>query len=90
MESGKTFNIQDPKNFLLFQQKRMSAFLFKSFLVELEDLRDDRIISEEYFEKRRKWILDQAGNMSREFEEYLNKFDIRFKNTYNKIYENEK
>ncbi len=68
----------------------MSAFLFKSFLVELEDLRNTGIISEEYFEKRRKWILDTAGNSSREFEEYLNKFDIQFKNTYNKIYENEK
>ena len=97
MESGKTFNvqnrnfnIQNPKDFLLFQQKRMSAFLFKSFLVELEDLRDDGMISEEYFEKRRKWILDAAGSSSREFEEYLNKFDIRFKNTYNKIYKNEK
>ncbi|MEK6883397.1 MAG: hypothetical protein AABY22_27465, partial [Nanoarchaeota archaeon] len=81
---------EDPKNFLLFQQKRMSAFLFKSFLTELEDLRNVGIISEEYFEKRRKWILDAAGNSSREFEEYLNKFDIRFKNVYNKIYNNEK
>lgn len=66
----------------------MMTFLFKSFLFELEDLRDNGIISEQYFEKRRKWILDAAGSSAREFEEYLNKFKIEYKGN-NKIYENE-
>lgn len=83
----KGFN-EKPSQFLLFQQKRMMTFLFKSFLFELEDLRDHGLMSEEYFEKRRKWILDQANSSFREFEDYLNKFDIKFKT--NKIYENER
>lgn len=65
------------------------TFLFKSFLFELEDLRDNGIISEQYFEKRRKWILDRAGDSFREFEDHLNKFKIEYKGN-SKIYKNEK
>lgn len=67
----------------------MITFMFKSFLVELEDLKDNNLISDEYFEKRRKWILDTSGNMFREFEDHLNKFKIEYKGN-NKIYENER
>lgn len=68
-----------PADFLLFQQKRMSTFLFKMFLVELEGMLKEGLISEEYFSKIRKKILDVHGNNYREFEEYLSKFDIRFR-----------
>lgn len=68
-----------PQDFLLFQQKRMSASLFKFFLVELEGLVEDGLISEEYYNKKRKIILDIAGNNYREFEEYISKLNIRFK-----------
>lgn len=68
-----------PSDFLLFQQKRMSTFLFKMFLVELEGMLKEGLISEEYFNKLRKSILDRANAGFREFEEYLSKFDIRFK-----------
>ena len=69
----------DPSDFLLFQHKRMLTFLFKSFLIELEDMRAANLISEEYFYKRRKEILDQSNNFFREFEEYLLKFNIGYK-----------
>ena len=72
----------DPSDFLLFQYKRTLTFLFKSFLLELEELEEEGLISEEYFKKRRKEILDMANNFFRDFEDVLLKFDIRHKGKY--------
>ncbi len=69
----------NPTDFLLFQQKRMMTFLFKTFLIELEEMMNEHLISEEYFRKQRKTILDDANNSFREFGEYLDKFDIKYK-----------
>lgn len=55
------------------------TYLFKTFLVELEEMVDEQLISEEYFRKQRKKILDQANLHFREFEEHLSKMDINFK-----------
>lgn len=69
----------DAKSFLLFQQKRLTTFLFKFFLNELEEMKDENLISEEYFKKQRKFILDSANSGMREFEMELDKFIIKFK-----------
>lgn len=68
-----------PADFLLFQQKRMMTFLFKTFLIELEEMMDEHLISEEYFKKQRKTILDIANSDMREFEEIIDKLDIKYK-----------
>lgn len=68
-----------PANSLLFQQKRMMTSLFKIFLFELEEMLDEHLISEEYFKQQRKIILDLANSHMREFEDYLDKFNIKFK-----------
>ena len=68
-----------PANSLLFQQKRMITSLFKVFLFELEEMLDEHLISDEYFRQQRKVILDLANSHIREFEDYLGKFNIKFK-----------
>ncbi len=77
-ENGAT-----PEEFLLFQQKKAMSFMFKMFLNELESMKDENLISEDYFKKQRKLILDTGNNFLREFEEQLDKFEIRFKRNYN-------
>lgn len=72
-----------PEEFLLFQQKKAMAFMFKMFLNEMESMKDDSLISDEYFKKQRKLILDTGNNFLREFEEELSKFEIKFKRNYN-------
>ncbi len=69
----------DAKSFLLFQNKRSITFLFKLFLTELEGMRDENLISDEYFKKQRKLVLDRSNVFIREFEDELNKFEIKFK-----------
>ena len=68
-----------PANSLLFQQKRMMTSLFKMFLFELEEMLNEHLISDEYFRQQRKAILDAANSHMREFEDYLGKFNIKFK-----------
>lgn len=69
----------DPVQLLLFKQKRTITFLFKIFLSELEDMVDNGLIGEDYFKKQRKFILDYGNSAIREFEDELNKYDIKTK-----------
>lgn len=68
-----------PAKMLLFQNKRVITFLFKLCLDELEGMKDENLISEEYFRKQRKFILDSANSGIRDFETELDKFIIKFK-----------
>lgn len=71
-------------DFLFFHHKRMITFLFKTYLLELEGFMNDGLISEEYYYKRRKEILDQSNNFVREFSDHLDRvFSIMKKNNIN-------
>ena len=67
------------KEFLRFQNKRKVISLCKSFLVLLEDVKDepDRL-TDEYYQKLRKKVLDGGNDAIREFDEYTDKLDISF------------
>lgn len=78
-ESQRNNGKVTPGDFLLFQHKRMITFLFKQFLIELEELLAEGLISDDYFNSQRKAILDRGNNFIREFEDHLNKCDIRFR-----------
>jgi len=70
--------------FLKFQINRKIVDLFKSFLVLLEDMKDDEFnISDAYFQKMRKKVLSNGNDCIRELEDYLNKFEVEFKNKQN-------
>lgn len=60
------------KEFILFLNRSKVNALYKSFLIIIEDLRDDdRCISEEKFQKIRKRILDSGNDCIREFEQQM-------------------
>ena len=67
------------KEFLQFQIEKHIKYLFKSYLVLLEEFKDDNILSEEYYSKLRKEILTNGNNSIRELADYLERFDIYFK-----------
>lgn len=51
----------------------------KEFLIILEDLKSDGVISEEYYQKLRRRILSRANDSIREFESLITNFDIQLK-----------
>jgi hypothetical protein len=53
--------------------------LYLGFLYILEDLRNDKKISEEEFSKLRKRVLDYGNDCSRNIEEQVNSFDFILK-----------
>ncbi|MDP2692959.1 MAG: hypothetical protein Q8O88_04945, partial [bacterium] len=59
-----------------FQVRRQITSLFKEYLCILEELRDDNLFSDEYYQKLRKKILSRANDGLRELEEFIDKFEI--------------
>jgi predicted esterase YcpF (UPF0227 family) len=70
--------VDKAKEFLNFQSKRKIISLCKNFLVLLEDVKDDGCMSDEYYQKLRKKVLDDGNDAVREIEEYHNRLNITF------------
>jgi len=66
-----------------FVQKAIKR-LFLSFIIILEDFRDDGRMSDEEFQRIRKRILDSGNDVIRDIVGELQNFDFIFKEGYNK------
>ncbi len=64
---------------LKFQISRKTRGMAKSFLVILEELLDDKDITEEQFKRARKVVLDCAGESERELDSLIDKLYISLK-----------
>lgn len=71
------------KDLVKFQINRQIKNLFKTFLLNLEDLQDDFNIPDYIYAQQRKRILDAGNNTIRELEELLNSLKIEFKGDVN-------
>ncbi len=71
--------VEHPESIILYQNRRQTTYLFKFLLVILEDLRDQNLLSEEYFNQTRTRILDVGNQNIRDLEELIEKFEIRYK-----------
>lgn len=67
---------KDHNKFLVFQINRNIINLSKDFLNVLEGLRDDNVISAEYYTKLRSRILGKANDRIRELEEIIDEFTV--------------
>ena len=64
---------------LKFQISRKTRGMAKCFLVILEELLDDSIVTEEQFKRFRKKILDETGSSERELDSLIDKLEISLK-----------
>ena len=63
------------KDFIKFHHRRKTINLCKSFLVLLEDVKDE-VLTDNKYQKIRKRVLDNGNDSIREFEEHLDSFNI--------------
>ena len=72
---------QDPdkgRDFIKFHHRRKTINLCKSFLLLLEDIKNESLTEEKY-QKVRKRVLDGGNDTIREFEEHLDNFNINIR-----------
>jgi len=65
-------------DFIKFHHRRKTINLCKSFLLLLEDMKNETLTEEKY-QKVRKRVLDGGNDSIREFEEHLGSFNINIK-----------
>ena len=63
------------RDFIKFHHRRKTINLCKSFLLLLEDMKNENLTEEKY-QKVRKRVLDGGNDSIREFEEHLENFSI--------------
>ena len=63
------------KDFIKFHHRRKTINLCKSFLVLLEDFKDE-VLTDDKYQKIRKRVLDNGNDTIRELEEHLDSFNI--------------
>lgn len=65
-------------DFIKFHHRRKTINLCKSFLLLLEDMKNETLTEEKY-QKVRKRVLDGGNDSIREFEEHLESFNINIR-----------
>tara|TARA_Y100001938_G_scaffold147699_1_gene229501 strand:+ start:964 stop:1185 length:222 start_codon:yes stop_codon:yes gene_type:complete len=66
------------REFIKFHHRRKTINLCKSFLLLLEDMKNEPVTEEKY-QKVRKRVLDGGNDAIREFEEHLESFNIEIR-----------
>ncbi len=66
------------REFIKFHHRRKTINLCKSFLLLLEDMKNEPVTEEKY-QKVRKRVLDGGNDTIREFEEHLESFNIEIR-----------
>lgn len=66
-------------DFLRLQIRRSMMNISKEFLVILEELKADNVISEDYYQKLRSKILGSANDKIRDWEEVIKGLDIEIR-----------
>lgn len=67
--------------YLSFQIKRNIIGISKDFLIILENLRDENVISLEYYNRLRSQILGKSNDKIRDLEDTINSFNIELRKT---------
>lgn len=66
-------------DFFNLQAYRSVMGISKTVLSILDDLKCEGVISDEYYQKQRKFILSSANDRIREFQEIIKEMDIKLR-----------